>query len=84
MQVATDESGDLFPEPLEMPDMTAGSLWPPTEGGSAIAMPEPPPMPVIDWAEIAPPMPEVPSIEEAQLGLGDDDLERTTAETSSD
>jgi hypothetical protein len=29
-----------------------------------ITMPEPPPMPAIDWAEIAPPMPEVPVIED--------------------
>jgi hypothetical protein len=27
-----------------------------------ITMPEPPEMPVIDWAEVAPPIPEVPSI----------------------
>ncbi len=84
MQVATGELGDLFPEPLEMPDMTASSLWPSAESESQIAMPEPPSMPVIDWAEIAPPMPEVPSIEEAQLGFGDDDLERTTNGTSTD
>jgi len=27
-------------------------------------MPEPSPMPVIDWAEVAPPMPKVPAIED--------------------
>ena len=83
MQVATGELGDLFPEPLEMPDMTANSLWPSTESESEIAMPEPPPMPVIDWAEIAPPMPEVPSIEEVHIGFGADDPERATTGTTS-
>ncbi len=72
MQVATGEMGNLFPEPLEMPQMDAGSLWPSSDSGPAIVMPEPPPMPVIDWGDIAPPMPEVPTIEEAQLGLAED------------
>jgi serine/threonine protein kinase len=74
MQVATGELGNLFPEPLEMPKMDAGDLWPSTGRGPVIAMPEPPPMPVIDWAEIAPPMPEVPTIEDARTGFPDDSL----------
>lgn len=69
MQVATGDLGSLFPEPLEMPKMDATNVWPSLDSGSTIAMPEPPPMPVIDWAEIAPPMPEVPTMEEAQVGF---------------
>jgi hypothetical protein len=61
-----------------MPELDCTSLWPvmsdqeqdtdkqgPSgELASVIAMPEPPAMPVIDWAEVAPPMPEVPVIED--------------------
>jgi hypothetical protein len=75
--VATGELGELFPQPLEMPELDLGSMWPAVGEGDQdkgeeapgleaqppIAMPEPPPMPVIDWAEIAPPMPEVPTAE---------------------
>jgi hypothetical protein len=62
---------------FEMPELDLGSMWPAVGEGDQdkgeeapgleaqppIAMPEPPPMPVIDWAEIAPPMPEVPTAE---------------------
>jgi hypothetical protein len=34
------------------------------EAGAEITMPKPPPMPVIDWAEVAPPMPEVPTLKD--------------------
>jgi serine/threonine protein kinase len=60
-------SGDLdveFPAPLEMPKLGVQELWGAVDHGPAIAMPEPPPMPIIDWAEIAPPMPPVPVIED--------------------
>jgi serine/threonine protein kinase len=52
-----------FPEPLAMPVLDVQE-WAATEQGPAIEMPEPPPIPDIDWAEIAPPMPEVPKIED--------------------
>ena len=52
-----------FPEPLAMPKLDV-QQWAATERGPAIEMPEPPPIPDVDWAEIAPPMPEVPKIED--------------------
>ncbi len=61
--VVTGEQAGLFPEPLPMPQLDMGALWP-MEEQPMIAMPEPPSMPVVDWAEIAPPMPEVPTIED--------------------
>jgi serine/threonine-protein kinase len=67
LKVADIELEVEFPEPLEMPTLGAQGLWPSLEEGQTTAMPEPPEMPVIDWAEIAPPMPEVPSIEETRL-----------------
>jgi serine/threonine protein kinase len=62
--VATGELLDQFPEPLEMPAIDMADLWSEASDASMIAMPEPPSMPDIDWAEIAPPMPEVPTIED--------------------
>lgn len=73
IQVATGEMGDLFPEPLEMPQIDPENAWPSSDSGPVIAMPEPTPMPVVDWGEIAPPMPEVPTIEEARLGVASDE-----------
>ena len=64
--VVGGELAALFPEPLPMPEMDAGGGWPGAEAAVTPAMPEPPEMPVIDWAEVAPPMPEVPSLEEAR------------------
>lgn len=64
MRVASRELAGEFPEPLEMPKMDLQSLWPSQGDQPMIAMPDPPAMPVIDWAEIAPPMPEVPAIED--------------------
>jgi serine/threonine protein kinase len=61
MSVVTGELEVQFPEPLEMPQAGA-DLWPALADQQLISMPEPPPMPVIDWAELVPPMPEVPSI----------------------
>jgi hypothetical protein len=52
-----------FPEPLDMPHLEVHK-WAATEQGPAIEMPEPPPIPDVDWAEIAPAMPKVPKIED--------------------
>jgi serine/threonine protein kinase len=70
--VATSELAADFPKPLEMPQVNVQELWPEEDGKPMIAMPEPPPMPVIDWAEIAPPMPQVPSLEEFSADEEDD------------
>jgi hypothetical protein len=64
MPVASAELVGEFPEPLEMPKMDIQALWPSQGAQPMIALPDPPVMPVIDWAEIAPPMPEVPGIED--------------------
>lgn len=73
MMVATGEQSDLFPEPLPMPQMETEDLWPILGDRPIIAMPEPPEMPSIDWAELAPPMPEVPKIEDIPIGEERDD-----------
>jgi len=62
--VASSELDIEFPEPLAMPELAVQELWAAMEHDPAIAMPEPPDMPSIDWAEIAPPMPEVPVIKD--------------------
>lgn len=62
MSVASGEVRAQFPDLLPMPELDQGSLWPGVEDEPALAMPEPPAMPTIDWAEVAPPMPEVPAI----------------------
>ncbi len=67
MPVASDELAGEFPEPLEMPRMDLQALWPSEGDQPLIAMPDPPAMPVIDWAEIAPPMPEVPVIDDTPV-----------------
>lgn len=67
LQVATGELSAQFPEPAEMPRLDLEALWPSLGDKPLIAMPEPPAMPVVDWAEIAPPMPEVPSIEDVPV-----------------
>jgi serine/threonine protein kinase len=71
MQIASSELAVEFPEPVEMPKLDMESLWPSLGDEEAIAMPRPPKMPVIDWAEVAPPMPEVPTIEEVQTDEGE-------------
>jgi hypothetical protein len=60
-----------FPKPLDMPQVDLENLWPSLSSSAAISMPEPPPMPVIDWADIAPPMPEVPSMEDIPVSKED-------------
>ncbi len=64
MTVATDALTVDFPEHLEMPRLDMQGLWPSTGDQPMVAMPEPPAMPVIDWAEVAPPMPEIPSTDD--------------------
>jgi hypothetical protein len=64
MAVASLEMDVEFPEPLDMPELGVQELWAAVDHEAAIAMPEPPDMPSIDWAEIAPPMPQVPVIED--------------------
>ena len=66
MEVATGELASMFPAPLVMPQVDMSSLAPAADQ-ALISMPEPPPMPVIDWADIAPPMPEVPTIEDIPI-----------------
>jgi hypothetical protein len=66
MEVATGELAAMFPGPLAMPQVDMSGLAPAADA-SLITMPEPPPMPVIDWASIAPPMPEVPTIEDIPI-----------------
>jgi hypothetical protein len=59
-------AGDLeveFPAPLEMPKLDMQGLGSSSAYQLMLTMPEPPAMPVIDWGEIAPPMPEVPTLE---------------------
>ncbi len=63
LEVAGTNLDVEFPEPLPMPEL-GGDLWIAADQGPAIVMPEPPPMPSLDWAEAAPPMPEVPVIED--------------------
>lgn len=62
MMVATGDLAVEFPKPLEMPRLDLADLWPERGDRLPISMPELPEMPVIDWAEVAPPMPEVPKI----------------------
>jgi ribosomal protein L40E len=64
MAVVAGESLAEFPEPLEVPRIDLQRLWPTVDGQAMITMPEPPAMPTIDWAEIAPPMPDVPTMED--------------------
>jgi hypothetical protein len=72
MAVVSSELDIEFPEPLDMPELSAQELWAAVDHGLAIAMPEPPEIPSIDWAEIAPPMPEVPVIKDDPVS-GDSD-----------
>jgi hypothetical protein len=67
MAVASEDLEVEFPELLEIPRLDIESLWPSLGDQPMIAMPEPPAMPDIDWAEIAPPMPEVPDISDIRV-----------------
>lgn len=64
MPVATGDVQEQFPELLPMPQLDLQALWPGLDDEPPVAMPEPLSMPSIDWAEVAPPMPEVPTIED--------------------
>ncbi|MBN1656856.1 MAG: protein kinase [Anaerolineae bacterium] len=67
IQVASSALDVEFPAPLDMPRLDLDAMWPATGDGLPITMPAPPPMPEVDWAEIAPPMPEVPTIEDIPI-----------------
>jgi hypothetical protein len=67
MVIASEDLEVEFPELLEIPRLDIESLWPSLGDQMTIVMPEPPPMPDIDWAEIAPPMPEVPDISDVPV-----------------
>jgi hypothetical protein len=64
MPVASDDLTGDFPAPLEMPPIDIQVLQPSLGDQPMISMPELPTMPIIDWAEVAPPMPKVPTIED--------------------
>jgi hypothetical protein len=70
--VATGEVQSQFPEPLKMPDVDDSALWPTEKDQWLIPMPEPLAMPVIDWAEAAPPVPQVPAIDDTKIGEEND------------
>jgi len=67
MSVATGDVGAEFPDLLPMPDLDLQALWPDQGEQPGLTMPEPPEMPIIDWAEVAPPMPPVPTIEDMAI-----------------
>lgn len=63
LPVAADEPAARFPDPLPMPEIDLAGLWARLAEQTRLAMPAPPEMPVIDWAEVAPPMPVIPAIQ---------------------
>jgi serine/threonine protein kinase len=71
LAVASETLSADFPDPLPMPEIGQQAMWPSVENRETLAMPEPPPMPVVDWAEIAPPMPQVPSVEDIPIETED-------------
>jgi serine/threonine protein kinase len=85
MQVASGALDVEFPAPIEMPRLDLDALWPTTGDGLPITMPEPPPIPEIDWAEVAPPMPDVPTIEDipiAEVQRREAEMRRREAEVA--
>jgi serine/threonine protein kinase len=66
LSVTSGEIAAQFPEPLEMPELGSQDLWEVVMSDSQITMPDALEMPVIDWAEAAPPMPEVPVFEDSE------------------
>lgn len=66
--VATGDLSDMFPEALPMPKVDLAGLCMETDCQEGLAMPELAPMPIIDWAEVAPPMPQVPDFDQAVEG----------------
>jgi serine/threonine protein kinase len=71
--VATGDLADMFPEPLPMPKVDLAGLCLEVDCQEGLSMPELAPMPVIDWAEVAPPMPEVPTLEQMTGGSNGDE-----------
>ncbi|MEJ2207866.1 MAG: protein kinase [Anaerolineae bacterium] len=67
MSVATGDVAAEFPDLLPMPDLDLEALWPDQGEQPVLTMPQPPEMPTIDWAEVAPPMPPVPTIEDIAI-----------------
>lgn len=57
------DSAIPFPDPLPMPQVHLEELWAELAREVQGAMPKPPPMPVIDWAEAAPAVPQAQTIE---------------------
>ena len=66
LTVATGELATLFPEPVAMPAVDTSSLSMALGDASMPAMPEPPPIPQIKWADLVPPLSEVPTVETTQ------------------
>lgn len=62
--VVPEDLGAQFPAPLDMPQLDMTGLWPVSGDQSLVVMPEPPAMPVIDWAQVAPPIDSVPTIDD--------------------
>lgn len=67
MMVAGSDLTVEFPSPLEMPRLDLDDLWPEMGDQPVLSMPELPEMPIIDWAELVPPMPEVPGIHDVAV-----------------
>jgi len=65
--VATGDVLDLFPKAPEVPRIEVKVLQSVMGERLVLPMPEPLPMPSIDWGDIAPPMPEVPVIEDIPI-----------------
>ena len=64
LSVTSGEVAAQFPDPLEMPELGSQDLWEVVMSDSLITMPDALEMPVIDWAEAAPSMPDVPVFED--------------------
>ena len=62
MGPVTTDTAPRFPEPLPMPEIDLEGVWARLAEQTRLCMPEPLEMPVLDWAEIAPPMPEIPAV----------------------
>jgi serine/threonine protein kinase len=71
--VAGTEIAALFPQPLEMPRLDLAVLGLAAEDQEVLSMPEPLPMPTFEWAEVAPPMPAVPSIGDVYGDRGEEE-----------
>ncbi|HNS50726.1 MAG TPA: serine/threonine-protein kinase [Anaerolineae bacterium] len=61
LTVASGELAARFPDPPPMPEIDLDGVWARLAEQTRLAMPAPPEMPVIDWAAVAPPMPDIPA-----------------------